>query len=127
MRPARPHRKLGRFAAVLGITALVVTTAAAKGGSPRPGTPQCGVSPNPVTIGYGYTLLGANFAAGMGVTVYVADSATTSTYKGVVASNGTFAIPATADFGFSGTKNMYVNKTGDRKMVTYCQAAFIAQ
>jgi len=127
MHPARSHRKLGRFAAVLGITALVVTTAAARGGAGKPGNPQCGVTPAPVTNGSWYTLLGSNFPAGMGVTVYVADAVSTSTYKGTVASNGTFAIPAMASFSSAGTMNMYVDKTGDRKFITWCQAQFSVQ
>jgi len=126
MNPARPHRKLGRFAALLGITALIVTTAAAKGGKTT-GSPQCGASPNPVTNGSWYSLVGSSFPAAMGVTVYVADAVSTSTYKGLVAGNGTFTIPAQASFTSTGTKTMYVDKTGDRKFATWCQAQFNVQ
>ena len=126
MRPARSDGKLAPFAAILGIMALVVTTAAARGGKPT-GSPQCGATPNPVTIGSWYSVVGSNFPAGMGVTVYVADAVSTSTYKGTVAANGTFTIPAQADFSSGGTKTMYVDKTGDRKFATWCQADFIAQ
>jgi len=127
MHPARSHRKLGPFAAILGITALVVTaSAAAAGRTTTPPPPQCGANPNPVMNGSGYNLVGLYFTPGMGVTVYVADQTATWTYKGIVASNGTFSIPATATFSITGTKTVYVDKTGDRKMVTYCQGQFSA-
>jgi len=119
-----------RNAAAVAIVALTATTVAAGGKTspppPPPSSPQCGANPNPVMNGYGYNLVGLGLTPGMGVTVYVADQAGTSTYKGVVASNGTFSIPATAKFSVTGTKNVYVNKTGDRKMVTYCQGQFSA-
>ena len=119
-----------RGVAAVALVALTATTAAAGGKTPPPppppSSPQCGANPNPVMNGYGYNLVGLGFAAGMGVTVYVADQTATWTYQGVVASNGTFSIPATAKFSVTGTKNVYVNKTGDRKMITYCKGQFSA-
>ena len=132
MRSARSDGKLAPFAAILGIMVLVVTNAvtnaaaAGKTTTTTPPPPQCGANPNPAMNGYGYNLVGLGFAAGMGVTVYAADQTTTSTYKGVVASNGTFSIPATAKFSATGTKTVYVIKTGDRKMITICQGQFSA-
>jgi len=123
MRVHRSYRKLVGVLAFV-VMALTATTAAAGGKTLPP--PQCGANPNPVMNGYGYTLVGLNFAAGMGVTVYVADSVATWTYTGIVASNGTFSIPAAANFSYTGMKIVRVNKTGDRKMVTYCQGQFSA-
>ena len=82
---------------------------------------------SPVTDGYGYTLVGSGYPAGMGVTIYVADSVQTFTYTGTVNSQGTFSMLATANFSSTGTKTMYVNRTGDRKMVTYCSNQFLVQ
>ena len=127
MSPARSDGRLAPFAAILGIMALVVTNTAAAGGrTTTPPPPQCGANPNPAMNGSGYNLVGLYFTPGMGVTVYVADQTATYTYKGIVASNGTFSIPAAASFASTGTKTVYVNKTGDRKMVTYCQGSFSA-
>ena len=127
MRSRFSYRKLGGMAAVvLVIGALTAGTVAGKGGGTT--TPiSCGVTLNPVTNGYGYALIGSGFAAGMGVTVYVADSVQTFTYTGTVNSKGTFSISATAGFSSTGTKKMYVNRTGDRKMVTYCSNQFLVQ
>ena len=126
MRPARSDGKLAPFAAILGVMALVVTNAFAAGKTTTPPPPQCGANPNPAMNGSGYNLVGLYLTPGMGVTVYVADQTGTWTYQGVVAANGTFSIPAIANFSVTGTKNVYVNKTGDRKMVTYCQGQFSA-
>src|SRR5262249_7624916 len=122
----RSYRKFaGVIAAVFVIGALTASTAAAKGGT----TPSyaCGVSVNPVTNGYNYYLQGSGYPAGMGVTVYVADSVQTFTYKGTVNSKGTYSILATANFSTTGTKTIYVNRTGDKKMVTYCWSRFLVQ
>ena len=126
MHPRCSYRKLaGIVAAAVVIASLTATPAAARGGTTTP--ISCGVSVNPVTNGYGYYLVGAGFAAGMGVTVYVADSVQTFTYTGTVNSKGTFSISALAGFSITGTKTMYVNRTGDRKMVTYCSGSFPVQ
>src|SRR5262249_53928071 len=130
MRSRSSYRKLGGTAAAV-VIALVAGTAASKGrpsGSRNPtGLEQCGTSPNPVTNGFGYTLVGANFPAGMGVTVYVADQVATWTYKGTVASNGMFSIAAMANFSSTGTKGIYVDRTGDRKFLTWCSSQFDLQ
>jgi hypothetical protein len=126
MRSRRSYTKLAGIAAAALIAALTASPAAARGKTSSPSY-ACGVSVNPVTDGYGYALLGAGFPAGMGVTVYVADSVQTLTYKGTVNSMGTFSISATAIFSYTGTKTMYVNRTGDRKMVTYCSSSFLVQ
>ena len=119
------HRKIAGVIAAVAIAALTASTAAAKGGTTAVYT--CGVSVNPVTNGYGYSLVGSGYPAGMGVTVYVADSVQTFTYTGTVNSKGIFSISATANFASLGTKTMYVNRTGDRKMVTYCTSQFFVQ
>src|SRR5215470_7673963 len=103
------YRKLAGVAAAVVIAVLTANPAIAGKTSTTPIT--CGVSPDPVTNGYGYTLVGSGFAAGMGVTVYVADSVQTFTYTGTVNSKGTFSISATAGFSVTGTKTMYVNRT----------------
>src|SRR5262245_58589367 len=125
MRSRSSYRKLGALAVALAIVALPATTAA-RGGTTTPSY-ACGVSLSPVANGYGYSLVGSGYAAGMGVTVYVADSVQTFTYKGTVNSKGTFSISATAGFATTGTKKLYVNRTGDRKMVTYCSTSFSVQ
>jgi hypothetical protein len=123
---SRSYRKLAGIAAAVVIAALTPSTAAA-GGKTSSTSYTCGVSVNPVTNGYGYSLRGAGFPAGMGVTVYLADSVQTFTYTGTVNSQGTFSISALANFSYTGTKTMYVNRTGDRKMVTYCSSSFLVQ
>ena len=126
MRSRFSYRKLGGVVAALVVaTGLTASIAAARGKTTTSYT--CGVSPDPVTDGYGYSLVGAGFPAGMGVTVYVADGGQTFTYKGTVNSQGTFSISATAGFSTTGTKTMYVNRTGDRKMATYCSSFFLVQ
>ena|SRR5437867_9033757 len=125
MRSRRSHWKLHRVAAAVLIAALAATTAVAGGRTKTP--PQCGVTVNPVTNGYGYTLVGYGFPGGIGVTVFVADQFETWMYRGTAAFNGSFSIPATATFTYTGTKGMYVNRTGDRKMATLCQAQFTVQ
>ena len=73
MRSRFSYRKLGGVVAAVVVAAgLTAMTAAAGGKTTVPRT--CGVSPSPVTNGYGYALVGSGFSAGMGVTVYVADS-----------------------------------------------------
>ena len=124
MRSRCSYWKLAGIAAVL-IAAVTAGTVAAKGTKPSPIT--CGVTPNPVTNGSNYYLGGSGFPAGMGVTVYVADTGQTFTHKGTVNSSGTFSISASDVFSATGTKTMYVNRTGDRKMVTYCSSSFLVQ
>jgi hypothetical protein len=129
MRSSRRYQSVlrGLTAAISIVTmTLAVTTAAIAGKTAPPPPPVCGANPNPAMNGSVYTLVGLYFTAGMGVTVYVYDSVATWTYQGTVASNGTFSIPAMANFSSTGTKNVRVNKTGDRKMVTYCQGSFTA-
>ena len=122
------HRKLGGFAAAALVVAAMTAHTAVAGGKPTVSPRTCGTSPTAVTNGSGYTLVGSGFTAGMGVTVYVSESASTTwTYKGFVASNGTYSIPAIANFAYTGTKKTYVNKTGDRKMQTLCQTQFTVQ
>ena len=123
MRTRSSYRKLGALAVALAIVAMPATTAA-RGGTTTPSY-TCGVSVSPVTNGYGYSLIGSGYAAGMGVTVYVADSVQTFTYTGTVNSKGTFSISALAGFASCGAKTIYVNRTGDRKMVTYCTSPFL--
>ena len=126
MRSRCSYWKLAGIAAAVMIAVVTAGTVAAKGGGTT--TPStCGASPNPVTNGSGYTLIGSGFAAGMGVTVYVADSVQTFTYTGTVNSKGTYSILATANFSTTGTKTIYVNRTGDTKMVTYCSNQFLVQ
>ena len=123
----RWYRKLGGFAAATLVVVALTANTAVGGKAPAP-TPTCGTSPSVVTIGSGYTLVGSGFTAGMGVTVYVADPASTTwTYNGFVGSDGTYSIPAAANFKSSGSKSLYVNKTGDRKMQTLCSGQFSAQ
>jgi hypothetical protein len=126
MQSHRSHRKIGRIAVAVAMAALAAGIAAAKGpkGKYQPtGYEQCGATPNPVTNGSGYTLVGTNFPAGMGVTVYVADQVATWTYKATVAVDGTFSISQIANFS-STPANMYVNRTGDRKFLTWCTNQF---
>src|SRR5262249_57283998 len=114
---------LAGLAAAVMIALVTAGTVAAKGGGTT--TPStCGASPNPVTNGSGYALIGSGFAAGMGVTVYVADTVQTFTYKGTVNSKGTFSISATAGFATTGTKKLYVQRTRYPNMVTYCLTSF---
>jgi len=125
---SRFYRTLGGFAAAALVVVAVTANTAVAGGKTPPAPKTCGTSPSTVTIGSGYTLVGSGFTAGMGVTVYVADPGnTTWTYNGFVASNGTYSIPATANFKTSGSKSIAVNKTGDRKMQTLCSSQFTAQ
>ena len=117
---------LAGLAAVMIALVTAGTVAAKGGGTTTPST--CGASPNPVTNGSGYALVGANFPAGMGVTVYiVADPGTTLTYKGTVASDGTYSIPKMAGFSSPGPKYIYVDRTGDRKFLTWCTGQFDVQ
>ena len=126
MRSRSWYRKLGRFAAAT-LVVVAVTASTAVGGKTTVSR-KCGTSPTTVTIGSGYSLVGSGFTAGIGVTVYVTDpGSTTWTYKGIVARDGTYSIAATANFAYAGSKSLYVNKTGDRKMQTLCQAQFTAQ
>jgi len=125
MRSRCSYRKLAVIAAAILIVALTAGTAAAKGGTTT--SYACGANPTLVTNGYNYYLVGSGYPAGMGVTVYVADSVQTFTYKGTVNSKGTFSMLATAGFSSTGTKNVYVNRTGDAKMVTWCSSSFGVQ
>src|SRR5262245_4841801 len=125
MRSRSSYRKLGALAVALAIVALPATTAA-RGGTTTPSYAG-GVSLGPVAKGYGNSAVGSGYAAGMGVTVYVADSVQTFTYTGTVNSKGTFSLSALAGFASLGAKTIYVNRTGDRKMVTYCTSQFLVQ
>src|SRR5262249_49371206 len=132
MRSRYSSRKLGPIAAAVVIAALAASTAAPKskpsgGGHSPTGNEQCAATPNPVANGSGYTLVGANFPAGMGVTVYVADQVATSTYKGTVNSSGMFSIAAAANFSSTGTVGIYVDRTGDRRFVTWWGNPFEVQ
>ena len=109
------------------VAVAVLTASPAIAGKTSTTSYTCGVSVNPVTNGYNYYLVGSGYPAGMGVTVYVADSVQTFTYTGTANSQGTFSMLATANFSSTGTKTMYVNRTGDRKMVTYCSSSFSVQ
>src|SRR5262244_2777594 len=96
MQPRHSYRKLlGVVAAVL-ITLLTASPAAA--GKTPPASYTCAVSVNPVTNGSNYYLMGSGYPAGMGVTVYIADSVQTFTYKGTINSKGTYSILALAGF-----------------------------
>jgi len=123
----RSYRKLAGVVAAAAVIAALSPGTAAAGGKTTTPSYACGVNLSPVTNGYGYALVGSGFPAGMGVTVYVADSVQTFTYMGTVNSKGTFSISAAANFSYTGTKAMYVNRTGDRKMVTYCSNQFAVQ
>jgi len=122
----RSYRKLAGVVAVAALIAALTASTAAAAGKTTP-TYACGVNLAPVMNRYGYALVGSGFPAGMGVTIYVADSVQTFTYTGTVNSKGTFSISAAANFSYTGTKSMYVNRTGDRKMVTYCSSQFAVQ
>ena len=123
------HRSYRKLAGVVAAAAMIVTlteSTAIAGGKTAP-VYTCGVNVNPVTNGYGYTLVGSGYPAGMGVTVYVADSVQTFTYKGTANSKGVYSMSALAGFSYTGVKTIYVNRTGDTKMVTYCTNQFSVQ
>jgi hypothetical protein len=126
MRSRFSYRQLGVVAAAI-VVAVGLTAGTAAAGKKTTASYTCGVSPATVTDGYGYYLVGSGYPAGMGVTVYVADSVQTFAYKGTVNSQGAFSISATASFSTTGTKAMYVNRSGDRKMATYCSSSFLVQ
>jgi len=125
MRSRWSYRKLLGVVAAAAIATLTASPAVA--GKTSTASYSCGVSLNPVTNGSNYYLQGSGYPAGMGVTVYIADSVQTFTYKGTVNSKGTYSILALAGFSATGTKTIYVNRTGDTKMVTYCTSLFLVQ
>ena len=108
------------------LSAAVLTAGPALAGKPPPsggggGNASCQVSPNPVALGAGYTVLGSGLTPGGMVNVLVSNSGGSNWWSAQADTGGRIAVPAYANWRGANTVKI---TTGGRRPSTLATCSF---